>query len=83
MVKTERVSFQVALESRRNEERLRVAIDVPPMPMKVLGLVMPMGPITLNDLVGLDTALYAGRVVNTAFAFFKAAAASASSLSCT
>jgi 3-hydroxyacyl-CoA dehydrogenase/enoyl-CoA hydratase/3-hydroxybutyryl-CoA epimerase/3-hydroxyacyl-CoA dehydrogenase/enoyl-CoA hydratase/3-hydroxybutyryl-CoA epimerase/enoyl-CoA isomerase len=28
---------------------------------------MPMGPITLNDLVGLDTALYAGRVVNTAF----------------
>jgi 3-hydroxyacyl-CoA dehydrogenase/enoyl-CoA hydratase/3-hydroxybutyryl-CoA epimerase/3-hydroxyacyl-CoA dehydrogenase/enoyl-CoA hydratase/3-hydroxybutyryl-CoA epimerase/enoyl-CoA isomerase len=29
---------------------------------------MPMGPITLNDLVGLDTALYAGQVVNTAFA---------------
>jgi 3-hydroxyacyl-CoA dehydrogenase/enoyl-CoA hydratase/3-hydroxybutyryl-CoA epimerase/3-hydroxyacyl-CoA dehydrogenase/enoyl-CoA hydratase/3-hydroxybutyryl-CoA epimerase/enoyl-CoA isomerase len=29
---------------------------------------MPMGPITLNDLVGLDTALYAGGVVNTAFA---------------
>jgi 3-hydroxyacyl-CoA dehydrogenase / enoyl-CoA hydratase / 3-hydroxybutyryl-CoA epimerase / enoyl-CoA isomerase len=29
---------------------------------------MPMGPITLNDLVGLDTALYAGNVVNTAFA---------------
>jgi 3-hydroxyacyl-CoA dehydrogenase / enoyl-CoA hydratase / 3-hydroxybutyryl-CoA epimerase / enoyl-CoA isomerase len=29
---------------------------------------MPMGPITLNDLVGLDTALYAGHVVNTAFA---------------
>jgi 3-hydroxyacyl-CoA dehydrogenase/enoyl-CoA hydratase/3-hydroxybutyryl-CoA epimerase/3-hydroxyacyl-CoA dehydrogenase/enoyl-CoA hydratase/3-hydroxybutyryl-CoA epimerase/enoyl-CoA isomerase len=28
---------------------------------------MPMGPIALNDLVGLDTALYAGRVVNTAF----------------
>lgn len=29
---------------------------------------MPMGPITLHDLVGMDTALYAGRVVNTAFA---------------
>ena len=29
---------------------------------------MPMGPITLNDLVGLDTALFAGRVVNAAFA---------------
>jgi len=29
---------------------------------------MPMGPITLNDLVGLDTSLYAGRVVNSAFA---------------
>jgi 3-hydroxyacyl-CoA dehydrogenase/enoyl-CoA hydratase/3-hydroxybutyryl-CoA epimerase/3-hydroxyacyl-CoA dehydrogenase/enoyl-CoA hydratase/3-hydroxybutyryl-CoA epimerase/enoyl-CoA isomerase len=29
---------------------------------------MPMGPVTLNDLVGLDTALYAGHVVNTAFA---------------
>jgi 3-hydroxyacyl-CoA dehydrogenase/enoyl-CoA hydratase/3-hydroxybutyryl-CoA epimerase/3-hydroxyacyl-CoA dehydrogenase/enoyl-CoA hydratase/3-hydroxybutyryl-CoA epimerase/enoyl-CoA isomerase len=28
---------------------------------------MPMGPITLNDLVGLDTSLYAGRVVNAAF----------------
>jgi 3-hydroxyacyl-CoA dehydrogenase/enoyl-CoA hydratase/3-hydroxybutyryl-CoA epimerase/enoyl-CoA isomerase len=31
-------------------------------------LGMPMGPITLNDLVGLDTSLYAGRVVNQAFA---------------
>src|SRR5205807_2676702 len=29
---------------------------------------MPMGPITLQDLVGLDTSLYAGRVVNSAFA---------------
>lgn len=29
---------------------------------------MPMGPITLNDLVGNDTSLYAGRVVNTAYA---------------
>ena len=28
---------------------------------------MPMGPILLNDVVGLDTSLYAGRVVNTAF----------------
>ncbi|MBI2804032.1 MAG: enoyl-CoA hydratase/isomerase family protein [Planctomycetes bacterium] len=28
---------------------------------------MPMGPITLSDLVGLDTALYAGMVVNRAF----------------
>jgi 3-hydroxyacyl-CoA dehydrogenase/enoyl-CoA hydratase/3-hydroxybutyryl-CoA epimerase/3-hydroxyacyl-CoA dehydrogenase/enoyl-CoA hydratase/3-hydroxybutyryl-CoA epimerase/enoyl-CoA isomerase len=28
---------------------------------------MPMGPVTLNDLVGLDTSLYAGRVINTAF----------------
>jgi 3-hydroxyacyl-CoA dehydrogenase/enoyl-CoA hydratase/3-hydroxybutyryl-CoA epimerase/3-hydroxyacyl-CoA dehydrogenase/enoyl-CoA hydratase/3-hydroxybutyryl-CoA epimerase/enoyl-CoA isomerase len=27
-----------------------------------------MGPVTLNDLVGLDTSLYAGRVVNSAFA---------------
>jgi 3-hydroxyacyl-CoA dehydrogenase/enoyl-CoA hydratase/3-hydroxybutyryl-CoA epimerase/enoyl-CoA isomerase len=29
---------------------------------------MPMGPVTLNDVVGLDTALYAGQVVNRAFA---------------
>src|SRR5439155_26200427 len=29
---------------------------------------MPMGPITLTDLVGLDTSLYAGRVVNKAVA---------------
>ena len=29
---------------------------------------MPMGPITLSDVVGLDTCLYAGKVVNEAFA---------------
>jgi 3-hydroxyacyl-CoA dehydrogenase/enoyl-CoA hydratase/3-hydroxybutyryl-CoA epimerase/3-hydroxyacyl-CoA dehydrogenase/enoyl-CoA hydratase/3-hydroxybutyryl-CoA epimerase/enoyl-CoA isomerase len=29
---------------------------------------MPMGPIALQDLVGLDTSLYAGRVINAAFA---------------
>jgi 3-hydroxyacyl-CoA dehydrogenase/enoyl-CoA hydratase/3-hydroxybutyryl-CoA epimerase/3-hydroxyacyl-CoA dehydrogenase/enoyl-CoA hydratase/3-hydroxybutyryl-CoA epimerase/enoyl-CoA isomerase len=29
---------------------------------------MPMGPITLNDVVGLDISLDAGRVINTAFA---------------
>jgi 3-hydroxyacyl-CoA dehydrogenase / enoyl-CoA hydratase / 3-hydroxybutyryl-CoA epimerase / enoyl-CoA isomerase len=29
---------------------------------------MPMGPILLNDVVGLDTALFAGRVINAAFA---------------
>jgi 3-hydroxyacyl-CoA dehydrogenase / enoyl-CoA hydratase / 3-hydroxybutyryl-CoA epimerase / enoyl-CoA isomerase len=29
---------------------------------------MPMGPVLLQDVVGLDTSLYAGRVVNTAFA---------------
>ena len=29
---------------------------------------MPMGPITLQDLVGLDTSLFAGKVINTAFA---------------
>ncbi len=28
---------------------------------------MPMGPITLSDLVGLDTAYYAGQVVSTAY----------------
>ena len=28
---------------------------------------MPMGPITLSDVVGLDTCLYAGMVVNQAF----------------
>jgi 3-hydroxyacyl-CoA dehydrogenase/enoyl-CoA hydratase/3-hydroxybutyryl-CoA epimerase/3-hydroxyacyl-CoA dehydrogenase/enoyl-CoA hydratase/3-hydroxybutyryl-CoA epimerase/enoyl-CoA isomerase len=29
---------------------------------------MPMGPVTLNDLVGLDTSLFAGRVIGAAFA---------------
>jgi 3-hydroxyacyl-CoA dehydrogenase/enoyl-CoA hydratase/3-hydroxybutyryl-CoA epimerase/3-hydroxyacyl-CoA dehydrogenase/enoyl-CoA hydratase/3-hydroxybutyryl-CoA epimerase/enoyl-CoA isomerase len=29
---------------------------------------MPMGPITLSDVVGLDTMLFAGRVVNEAYA---------------
>src|SRR5262249_26002946 len=28
---------------------------------------MPMGPITLQDVVGLDTSLYAGRVMHAAF----------------
>ncbi len=28
---------------------------------------MPMGPVTLSDMVGLDTCLYAGMVVNRAF----------------
>jgi 3-hydroxyacyl-CoA dehydrogenase/enoyl-CoA hydratase/3-hydroxybutyryl-CoA epimerase/3-hydroxyacyl-CoA dehydrogenase/enoyl-CoA hydratase/3-hydroxybutyryl-CoA epimerase/enoyl-CoA isomerase len=28
---------------------------------------MPMGPITLSDVVGLDTSLYAGRVIHAAF----------------
>jgi 3-hydroxyacyl-CoA dehydrogenase/enoyl-CoA hydratase/3-hydroxybutyryl-CoA epimerase/3-hydroxyacyl-CoA dehydrogenase/enoyl-CoA hydratase/3-hydroxybutyryl-CoA epimerase/enoyl-CoA isomerase len=28
---------------------------------------MPMGPITLNDLVGLDTSLYAGKVIDAAY----------------
>src|SRR3984957_7281821 len=28
---------------------------------------MPMGPITLEDVVGLDTSLYAGRVIHQAF----------------
>jgi 3-hydroxyacyl-CoA dehydrogenase/enoyl-CoA hydratase/3-hydroxybutyryl-CoA epimerase/3-hydroxyacyl-CoA dehydrogenase/enoyl-CoA hydratase/3-hydroxybutyryl-CoA epimerase/enoyl-CoA isomerase len=28
---------------------------------------MPMGPVALNDLVGLDTSLYAGQVINSAF----------------
>jgi 3-hydroxyacyl-CoA dehydrogenase/enoyl-CoA hydratase/3-hydroxybutyryl-CoA epimerase/3-hydroxyacyl-CoA dehydrogenase/enoyl-CoA hydratase/3-hydroxybutyryl-CoA epimerase/enoyl-CoA isomerase len=28
---------------------------------------MPMGPLTLNDLVGLDTSLYAGMVIQRAF----------------
>jgi 3-hydroxyacyl-CoA dehydrogenase/enoyl-CoA hydratase/3-hydroxybutyryl-CoA epimerase/3-hydroxyacyl-CoA dehydrogenase/enoyl-CoA hydratase/3-hydroxybutyryl-CoA epimerase/enoyl-CoA isomerase len=29
---------------------------------------MPMGPITLSDVVGMDTMLYAGKVVNQAYA---------------
>jgi 3-hydroxyacyl-CoA dehydrogenase/enoyl-CoA hydratase/3-hydroxybutyryl-CoA epimerase/3-hydroxyacyl-CoA dehydrogenase/enoyl-CoA hydratase/3-hydroxybutyryl-CoA epimerase/enoyl-CoA isomerase len=28
---------------------------------------MPVGPITLNDVVGMDTSLYAGRVIRAAF----------------
>lgn len=33
-----------------------------------LAFGMPMGPITLTDVVGLDTALYAGQVVGRAYA---------------
>ena len=31
------------------------------------GFGMPMGPIVLTDLVGLDTAVYAGKVVAKAY----------------
>jgi 3-hydroxyacyl-CoA dehydrogenase/enoyl-CoA hydratase/3-hydroxybutyryl-CoA epimerase/3-hydroxyacyl-CoA dehydrogenase/enoyl-CoA hydratase/3-hydroxybutyryl-CoA epimerase/enoyl-CoA isomerase len=32
-----------------------------------LAFGMPMGPVTLNDVVGLDTSLYAGKVIHDAF----------------
>jgi 3-hydroxyacyl-CoA dehydrogenase / enoyl-CoA hydratase / 3-hydroxybutyryl-CoA epimerase / enoyl-CoA isomerase len=32
-----------------------------------LAFGMPMGPVTLNDVVGLDTSLYAGKVIHNAF----------------
>jgi 3-hydroxyacyl-CoA dehydrogenase/enoyl-CoA hydratase/3-hydroxybutyryl-CoA epimerase/3-hydroxyacyl-CoA dehydrogenase/enoyl-CoA hydratase/3-hydroxybutyryl-CoA epimerase/enoyl-CoA isomerase len=53
-----------------NESLLLLEEGVPPrlIDKAATAFGMPMGPITLNDLVGLDTSLYAGRVVNTAFA---------------
>lgn len=53
-----------------NESLLLLEEGVPPRALDKAATAfgMPMGPVTLNDLVGLDTSLYAGRVVNTAFA---------------
>jgi 3-hydroxyacyl-CoA dehydrogenase/enoyl-CoA hydratase/3-hydroxybutyryl-CoA epimerase/3-hydroxyacyl-CoA dehydrogenase/enoyl-CoA hydratase/3-hydroxybutyryl-CoA epimerase/enoyl-CoA isomerase len=53
-----------------NESLLLLEEGVPPrrIDKAATAFGMPMGPITLNDLVGLDTSLYAGQVVNTAFA---------------
>jgi 3-hydroxyacyl-CoA dehydrogenase/enoyl-CoA hydratase/3-hydroxybutyryl-CoA epimerase/3-hydroxyacyl-CoA dehydrogenase/enoyl-CoA hydratase/3-hydroxybutyryl-CoA epimerase/enoyl-CoA isomerase len=53
-----------------NESLLLLEEGVPPRQIDKAATVfgMPMGPVTLNDLVGLDTSLYAGRVINTAFA---------------
>jgi 3-hydroxyacyl-CoA dehydrogenase/enoyl-CoA hydratase/3-hydroxybutyryl-CoA epimerase/3-hydroxyacyl-CoA dehydrogenase/enoyl-CoA hydratase/3-hydroxybutyryl-CoA epimerase/enoyl-CoA isomerase len=53
-----------------NESLLLLEEGVPPRTIDKAATTfgMPMGPMSLNDLVGLDTALYAGRVVNSAFA---------------
>jgi 3-hydroxyacyl-CoA dehydrogenase/enoyl-CoA hydratase/3-hydroxybutyryl-CoA epimerase/3-hydroxyacyl-CoA dehydrogenase/enoyl-CoA hydratase/3-hydroxybutyryl-CoA epimerase/enoyl-CoA isomerase len=53
-----------------NEALVLLEEGVPPRVLDKVAAAfgMPMGPITLNDLVGLDTSLYAGRVINTAFA---------------
>jgi 3-hydroxyacyl-CoA dehydrogenase/enoyl-CoA hydratase/3-hydroxybutyryl-CoA epimerase/3-hydroxyacyl-CoA dehydrogenase/enoyl-CoA hydratase/3-hydroxybutyryl-CoA epimerase/enoyl-CoA isomerase len=53
-----------------NEAMLMLEEGVPPRQIDkaALGFGMPMGPVTLNDLVGLDTSLYAGQVINKAFA---------------
>jgi 3-hydroxyacyl-CoA dehydrogenase/enoyl-CoA hydratase/3-hydroxybutyryl-CoA epimerase/3-hydroxyacyl-CoA dehydrogenase/enoyl-CoA hydratase/3-hydroxybutyryl-CoA epimerase/enoyl-CoA isomerase len=52
-----------------NEALLMLEEGAPPRALDKAATAfgMPMGPIALNDLVGLDTSLYAGRVVNTAF----------------
>jgi 3-hydroxyacyl-CoA dehydrogenase/enoyl-CoA hydratase/3-hydroxybutyryl-CoA epimerase/enoyl-CoA isomerase len=47
---------------------LEEGADPRPIDKAATAFGMPMGPITLNDLVGLDTSLYAGKVINTAFA---------------
>jgi 3-hydroxyacyl-CoA dehydrogenase/enoyl-CoA hydratase/3-hydroxybutyryl-CoA epimerase/3-hydroxyacyl-CoA dehydrogenase/enoyl-CoA hydratase/3-hydroxybutyryl-CoA epimerase/enoyl-CoA isomerase len=53
-----------------NESLLLLEEGVPPRQIDKAATAfgMPMGPVTLNDLVGLDTSLYAGRVINAAFA---------------
>jgi 3-hydroxyacyl-CoA dehydrogenase/enoyl-CoA hydratase/3-hydroxybutyryl-CoA epimerase/3-hydroxyacyl-CoA dehydrogenase/enoyl-CoA hydratase/3-hydroxybutyryl-CoA epimerase/enoyl-CoA isomerase len=53
-----------------NESLLLLEEGVPPRALDraATAFGMPMGPVTLNDVVGLDTSLYAGRVVNSAFA---------------
>ncbi|MFO0845739.1 MAG: 3-hydroxyacyl-CoA dehydrogenase NAD-binding domain-containing protein [Gemmataceae bacterium] len=53
-----------------NEAMLLLEEGVPPRTLDKAATAfgMPMGPVTLQDVVGLDTSLYAGRVVNTAFA---------------
>ena len=53
-----------------NESLLLLEEGVPPRALDraATAFGMPMGPVTLNDLVGLDTSLYAGQVINTAFA---------------
>jgi 3-hydroxyacyl-CoA dehydrogenase/enoyl-CoA hydratase/3-hydroxybutyryl-CoA epimerase/3-hydroxyacyl-CoA dehydrogenase/enoyl-CoA hydratase/3-hydroxybutyryl-CoA epimerase/enoyl-CoA isomerase len=52
-----------------NEALLMLEEGVPPRAIDraATDFGMPMGPITLHDLVGLDTALYAGRVTTQAY----------------
>jgi 3-hydroxyacyl-CoA dehydrogenase/enoyl-CoA hydratase/3-hydroxybutyryl-CoA epimerase/3-hydroxyacyl-CoA dehydrogenase/enoyl-CoA hydratase/3-hydroxybutyryl-CoA epimerase/enoyl-CoA isomerase len=53
-----------------NESLLLLEEGIPPRALDraATAFGMPMGPVTLNDLVGLDTSLFAGRVINEAFA---------------
>jgi 3-hydroxyacyl-CoA dehydrogenase/enoyl-CoA hydratase/3-hydroxybutyryl-CoA epimerase/3-hydroxyacyl-CoA dehydrogenase/enoyl-CoA hydratase/3-hydroxybutyryl-CoA epimerase/enoyl-CoA isomerase len=53
-----------------NEALVMLEEGASPRALDKAGLAfgMPMGPITLEDVVGLDTSLLAGTVVNTAFA---------------
>lgn len=52
-----------------NEALLMLEEGVPARTLDKVAVAfgMPMGPITLEDVVGLDTSLYAGRVIETAF----------------
>jgi 3-hydroxyacyl-CoA dehydrogenase/enoyl-CoA hydratase/3-hydroxybutyryl-CoA epimerase/enoyl-CoA isomerase len=52
-----------------NEALVMLEEGAAPRALDKAGLAfgMPMGPITLEDVVGLDTSLLAGNVVNTAF----------------
>jgi len=46
---------------------LEEGVDPRAIDKAATGFGMPMGPITLSDVVGLDTCLYAGRVIQTAY----------------
>ena len=48
-------------------EMLREGIDMRRIDRAARGFGMPMGPIELYDMIGLDTAFYAGLVMATAF----------------
>jgi hypothetical protein len=58
---------RIMAAKREAERRLREGIEAKRIDRVARGFGMPMGPIELYDMIGLDTAFYAGLVLSAAY----------------